>query len=510
MPSSRPYCGYRRLSNDRDGDKLGTEVQTKSIVKCTEADGEVIGRWFDDPNVTAADEAVWREEYEQMLVDLAAGLYAGVVVYRVDRLTRLSSEWHRCIRAARKGRAVIISADERHRSDNEDQRFLMEFNVMMAEKEIRNMKIRIKANSGLRREKGTYQGGRRPYGFEGAKRDQKKKLLNPGRPGIAHIPEEVENLREAAERIVAGESYADIVRDWHSRSPPIYGASGAPWSPTTLEKVLTNPRMVGQQIFSVVDEETGVKTYDTADATWEPVLERATWELLKVGKKRTKPRGPNNKYLLTEVLLCGICKRPLKGAQRKIKATGGVRVAKPGYACSSGLEAKQRGSCGRLGVLAGPVDKLVIARIFRRLIQTREFGATMSSEVGLHEQIKQVGAELDLCEGELLELEEAYKDKANRMSLREYLSLKKPVHERHDQAKGLIKSLTQRMAVPHPVGRDYDDLHGWFEALALTQQRKLVGAHIARATVLPSGRCGPRFDQRRVVVTFADAHQVDG
>lgn len=522
MPSSRPYCDYRRLSADREGKKLGYEVQGDGTEGWAKAAGEVMGERYKDSNLTAADEDVWRPDYERMLEDVAKGLYAGILIYRCDRLTRLSGQFERCLKAARDGNALIISVDENLRSDREDQLTMMKLKVLMGEAEVRGMKIRTRANASVRRKKGIYQGGgRRPYGFEAPLREAPKRdgededegkgeLTNSGRIGVVHVPEEVKNLREAAARVIAGESYTEIIYDWHSRTPPVYGAYGAPWNPRKLEDILTSPRMIGQQMYKTTNPETGETASEPVKAKWEPVLDRAEWERLVARRRVRAPYGPKTKHLLSGLAVCGRCGQPLGGSIRRFKK-GEKSYETRIYRCNAMPEAKARGACGKLSVTAEPVERLVLDFVFLRIIEAREVPAAVNDETELHRQIDQAGIELERCEAELEELRLAKEDRANRMSLSEYLRLKKPILEDQDQAKASIKSLTQRVAIPRPVGRDFDDLDGWFEDLSLTQQRKLLGAHLTGVRILPTGRAGGRFfNPERVVPLFADPKKADG
>src|SRR5207244_10259727 len=68
------------------------------------------------------------------------------------------------------------------------------------------------------REKGKWNGGRRPFGYE---------LASGG--GLTLVPEEAALIKEATARIIAGESLNRISSDWGDRH--IKTVSGAGWKP---------------------------------------------------------------------------------------------------------------------------------------------------------------------------------------------------------------------------------------------------------------------------------------
>lgn len=344
--------------------------------------------------------------------------------------------------------------------------------------------------------------------YEDGKPHEPEFIINRGRIGVVHVADEVALLRDAARRIAwEGETYADVINDWHSRTPPVLGATGAPWNTKTLEYLMTAPRMVAKQEFREVDQETeAVVSTRLVDAKWEPVLEEATWRRLCAKRKRAGEYSPRRKYPLTGLAVCGRCDGPLTGSTRKKNYVGVGVVSVRTYRCNSGTAYKARGSCGKLAVNADDVERLVIARVLLRLKQTRGVASGLSAdEVDLHRAMEEAAAEIAACEDELEELAALKADKAARLSVREWMAARVPVMERQDEARDRLEALTRSVALPVPAGKDYEDLLSWFEALSPGQQGKLLAANVVRVTVLATGRSGPRFNPERVVVALPGA-----
>lgn len=510
MPSKKPLGGYRRLTSDRHGNKIGYDVQTESAEGWAARNGYTIGHWYTDPDVTAGDEDVYREEYEQMLRDLEAGLLGGIIVMYMDRLTRLTYEYERTLRIARRANAIIVCAGDNTIApgDNEDWQRMK---VMMAQSELNQMKRRIKANKQKRSKGGEYHGGgRRPYGFMGPEYDESgEKVINTGLVGVMHVPFEVARLREAAQRIAwDGETYLDVINDWHASTPPVYGATGAPWNTKTLQAILTSPRMVGRRIHRTVDPDSGKLVESEVRAVWEPVLDERTWLQLKATRKTLPGKGGRSFYALSGLALCGRCDQPLTGATRKYHRGGGVASVRT-YRCRSGANDKARGHCGKLSVLAEDVEQMAMSLAFERLRLTKGAVAGVAEESELQRQMAEASEEIDYCDGELGALDEAQASRQFRLPVRSWLAARGPLEEQRNEAVARLKALQAMASVPTPAGRDFDDLVSWFDALTVGQKSKFARAHIEQVKVLAPGRSGRYFQQDRVKVRLAGAKQAD-
>jgi DNA invertase Pin-like site-specific DNA recombinase len=509
MTSMKPLCGYRRLSVDRHGTKIGPRIQTDTSEAWAAREGLVIGQWYEDKDTTAADEDVVREGFEQMLSDLAAGMWGGIATWRIDRLVRLSPDFERCFMVARRAGGFIVTTHDGMSTRDPNGLVMLRMQTMFADAEVAGMKTRIKANKAERRKRGAFKGGgRRPFGFAGAIYDESgEKVVNSGKVGVEHVPHEVALLRDAAHRIArGGESYGDVIKDWHSRTPPVYGAVGSPWNPKTLQSILTAPRIVGKQVYRATDPATGEVVEELVKAVWEPVIDEATWTALKALARPGNHRGGKRKYLLSGAVFCGQCGGPLTGAIRKYPK-GGELMATPTYRCRNGTADKERGSCGKLSVIAEPVDKLVAAHILTRLRRTRAAMAGVLSEDDdrIHRELEAATAEVDDCDAELNELAAEKGRLGSKMKFSEWAAMREPIERRRDAAERRQEALRQQLSVPTPAGAEWSDLPAWWEGLTMAQQRKLVSVYVQAVRVLAPGRSGRHFRAERVVIAPADA-----
>lgn len=511
MTSSQAACAYSRLSQNRDGTKIGSEIQTDGVETWASRREYTVASWYRDPNVTAADPEIVREQFEQMLADVLAGLWKGVLVWRIDRLARQPWDFERLLRAVQANGGYIISTDERLDSRNPQDLSMMRMKVVMGDSEVQSSRVRIKANKSRRTREGLYKGGgRRPYGFEGPIHDDFGRVTNTGRCGIEHVADEVENLKDAARRIAfEGQSYSDVIHEWHDRATPVYGAMGAPWAIKTLETVLTSPRMIGMQEWT--DPDTGVK--GLVKAIWEPVLDEATWKRLVSMKRRAdKPYNNRETYLLTNILRCGKegCTGALSGSQRTYKNDGQQMKAVRCYRCPSGAAYKARGQCGKLNVISEPVERIVVGWVLARVKRNRGvmLGIEQGGEESVYDLLDALETKKAECDERLEELAAAFGN--GHIKMPEWLAAKKPIQERLDEYEAKMKSVSTRLAIPTPVGRDYENLQLWFEALSFRQQKTLIETYVEYVTVLAPGRSGRYFNPARLVPKFAQLQVPNG
>ena len=177
-------------------------------------------------------------------------------------------------------------------------------------------------------------------------------LAQPGDVGVllmSLIPVEVAVIREAAERVLLGESLWRIVKDLDARGVPTALDRG--WRTNVLTRILTNPRYAGLRAHNgeVV-----------ADGAWEPVFDRDTWERLSLALGARPTAGRRNygarTYPLVGFLACARCGGKLRSARKQ----NGKRA----YSCRKG---PGLGGCGSLVILADRVEDEVRQYVIGKL-----------------------------------------------------------------------------------------------------------------------------------------------
>ncbi|MEV8029627.1 recombinase family protein [Cellulosimicrobium funkei] len=203
---------------------------------------------------------------------------------------------------------------------------------------------------------GRWRGGVAPYGYRPYTAEDGHKYLGPD-------PDAVAIVREAHQRILAGESVNSICADLNARAVPTpTGKPGAAWRVGNLSRVVTSQRLLGLMVEDRYDKDTGARVERPVrgpDGAYvqraEPVVTRAELEqvreVLRSRKTGGRQKGTRaNGTLLLQVLLCGTCARPMYAAYG--------RERRRYYRCSSKTVAGK--SCGGASVPAEEAEKLIV------------------------------------------------------------------------------------------------------------------------------------------------------
>ncbi len=501
-------AGYLRLTVDRHGNKIGVDIQKAGIEEWAASKGCTIGEWYLDRDVTAADLKVKRAGYERMLEDTQLGRWDGIAVWRLDRLVRLTREFERCFGIVEDANGFIVSTSDDFNTLTPIGRMVMRMMVMVAEMEIDGMKARNRAHQRARAQGGKYSGGGpRPFGFVGAIKDEEEgRYLNVGDVGILHVDEEVSAIKWAANKILIEKwSWIDVCRHWNTPESRVSTVTGKPWSPFTLQRVMTGPRIVGKREATFDDPETGEPTVKLVKAAWEPILDEDTWTKLRATLQPTGKQGRNHSYLLSGLVVCGRCGRPLTGSKRKYKK-GGSLVSTLTYRCKSTPQDHAKGSCGKLSVLAEDVERITVTRVLRHIADTPGMfdGLTDLEEDTASPRLGELWEELAECDEKLADLSRE-RNRRGGISKAEWEAGRAQILADQADIKREIDSLSRKRGVPVPQTGDFDALLQWFyDNLTLDQRRKVLSLLVDDLAVAAPGRSGRYFNPDRVVLKLAE------
>jgi hypothetical protein len=398
-----------------------------------------------------------------MLDDLADGYIDAVVVWHLDRLVRQPRELEDFI-------DLCARAQVRHIESvsgdidllSHDGQLMARILGAVARKESDDKSRRIiRKHQEIAHDGGLAGGGSRPFGY----RDDRRTIE----------PSEAAAVREAVARVRAGDSLRAIASDWNARG--IATVTGRRWSTTVLRRVLMSSRIAGQRSY---------RGEVVAPGRWEPIIapEESAAVRAILGDPTRFTRRTVRRYLLSGGLLrCGHCNAVLVARPR----TDGTRR----YVCATGPNFT---GCGRIAILAEPLEHLIAEAVIHRL-DTPELAVAMNGRAADlapstvdHEAVARDQAQLE-------ELAQAYGDR--QVTLAEYLVARKPIEARLDAAKARLNRANRTVAVRDYVGRS-DALRAAWSGLPLTRQRAVVAAVLDRAIVGPGTRGRTRFDPDRV------------
>jgi len=396
-----------------------------------------------------------------MLADIEAGLIDGVIVWDLDRLHRRPLELEEffgiCDRAGLRSMASV-SGDVDLSTD--DGRFHARILGAVAKKSSDDTSRRLKRKLEELAREGKPTGSKRPFGYE------------PG--GLEVRQAEVKLIKEAAERVLAGEGLRGVCEDWNRRGVSTATGKGR-WQNAILKRILLSPRVSGQSVY---------RGEIVGKGQWPAILDQDTQERLQATLK-DKSRG--QLVVARSYLLAGFCYCARCGARLVSRPTQKKRRA---YRCSVTF-----GGCDGIVIVADPLEELVREAVFVALDTPK-----------LREAIRAAEGD-DTVQAQLLEtlrqdeavLEQLARDHyADRLITRaEYLSARVAIEERiktsrrHLEARSRDSVLTR---LPEGAG----GLREAWETRGLDWRRSLIGTVIEKVIVKPARLGANRFDPERV------------
>jgi len=420
---------------------------------------------YRDNDRSAFKRGVYREHFERLLTDVEAGLIDVVLVWRFDRLSRDPLQLERLVAASLahgvrcesmtehvdwRNPRKAWSAIRRHVLDAEDESIVKSERVSRAHEEI--------AEEGR-----VSGGGLRPFGYEA---DRTTVRLD-----------EAKLIKDAAERVLGGDSLRAIVSDW--RVDGVATVTGATWSSTTLKRLLTSARLSGQR------EHHGVIV---ATAVWPKILEPEQTEALRAvlrDPQRNRHAGVVvRSYLLTGFLVCARCQVKMTS-----RPTG---RGKRRYVCT-----KDRGGCDRNGISADGLDDLIRDAVLLRL----DSDAVHEALSGDRDAVDRTALLASLHEDEEALKALAHDHYVARPPLigrAEFVAARAAIDRR---MAGVRKALERAASTSALAGlpRGQEALRAEWDRRGLDGRRSLIEAVLETIEVAPTQRADNRFNPERVM-----------
>lgn len=452
---------YCRISDDRTGQAAGVQRQE---VDCRDlAEGrrwQVAGVYVD--NDLSAYKGTDRPEYRRLLEDIRGGSVDAVVVWHLDRLTRhpreLEEFFEVCDSAGLKNMASVSGDYDLSTGDGQFHARILGA-VARKESDDKSRRIRRK-HEDLAKQGRRSGGGTRGFGYE--------------QDRVTIKEDEAALIRDAAKRIIAGESVRGICSQWNREG--IATVTGTRWTPTVLKRILTAPGTAGLREHHGALYEGG----------WPGIIDRKTHERLKSilldpARAKFNP-GTARKYLLTGFAYCGLCDAKLVARPR----ADGARC----YVCASGVGFQ---GCGKIRSLAEPLEEFVKEAILQRISSPRLTEALRQDDDSNDEDL------LDSLREDELALEQLARDHyADKLISRsEFIAARAAIEGRMEQTKReLAGNGHSRLMLDLPNGTDA--VRKVWDETGLDWRRSLLGAVIEKVIVNPAIRGRNRFDPDRI------------
>jgi site-specific DNA recombinase len=451
---------YARISNDPEGDRLGVNRQVEDCRKEAERRGWPVADLYVDDDKSAWSGKV-RPEYQRMVADIEARRIDAVLFWHPDRLTRIPIEMEQFTEVCRRnGVEVAWMGGELAPRDSDGLLLLRILSAVASDSSAKTSK-RIKRKNEERAAQGLPTGGgTRPFGYR------------PDR--VTVDPVEAALVHEAVDRVLAGDSVRAVAGDWNARA--IATAAGKRWTVETMRRMLYSARLSGQR------EHLGEIV---APGKWEAIItpeETARLRLILDERTRTRSRPPR-RYLLANLLRCGLCDAPLIS---RPQANGTRR-----YVCAKG---PGHSGCGRLAINAEPIEAFMEAAILLQVDSPAVAAAVATAAsadaatAAEHDALRQDREQLD-------ELAKAYGER--QVTFAEWLAARAPIAARIEAAQRKLSRMSRSAALDPYVGKS-EALRTDWRTLTLTRQRSIVSSLLDRAVVRSAVPGRTTFDGDRI------------
>jgi DNA invertase Pin-like site-specific DNA recombinase len=434
------------------------EADCRALAK---AKGYRVVEVFVDDDLSAYD-GRRRPAYERLLAGLRADGFDAVVAWKLDRLTRSGIRGLTSLLDALDAAAAsLVCVHDHIDTSSAVGEGVAGLIASMAKAESENLSVRSRRKKDELAAKGLPAGYARAFGYTDN--------------GMTIDETEAAMLRDAARRVLSGESMTTIASQWNERGLRT-PRRGSLWNATVLRTVLTNTRAAGLRVHrgEVIGE-----------AAWPAILDRATHERLVAhfADPNRRQKNPPRRAFLTGFIKCGKCGGPL------------FRDGTADYPVFRCRAQPGSFSCGVI-VAADHVEALVTEAVMLRLEGP---GLAKALRARDHETDDTAASDLSEAERRLAELAETWA--AGEISRAEWLTARRAVEARIEVARRKLTRTSERDALDPYLGENAPLRAAW-PNLSRDQRRAILAVVIDRVTIAPAGENRRRFNPERVTIEW--------
>jgi DNA invertase Pin-like site-specific DNA recombinase len=470
---------YARLSDDG----LSIPDQQAQCRKYAEDRGwQVVGEFKDVSK--SAYKQVERKGFDAMLAAAASGQIDVIVVRHHDRLTRNLRDLFRLTEVCDEQGVAIHEY-----TGGEVDEFRGDINTVLAKREskIKSQRIRDAVVRNVKAGKRT-GGGPRPFGYDletveagplllvldenGEQRQRQRHRIISETINEA----EAELVREAASRVLSGDSLRGIAKDWNVRG--LTTTLGKPWYPKALQTILKSARIAGWR------EHKGELI---TEATWPAIIDLDTHKQLVAvlaDEQRRTQRGTARKHLLPGFLYCG--KPGCESRMYHHPGASGARSRAKSYICIKSAH---------LRIDAATTDAIIIEAVLSR-VESKDLEEALSASDDTNERVRALVQERTRSTRRLTQTRKDWAD--GLIDRADWLAIKKRIEVRSEQIQREIDTLKSGSALKN-FG-DLSQVRRAWESWGLDQRRALLNAVIDKITVAPHPKGVPTHPMRADVI----------
>lgn len=431
-----------------------------------------------------------REDFRRLIDDLESGEFGAdiLAIWESSRGSRRVGEWVDLVDLC-KQRGVRIWVTTHARlydpGNARDRRSLLE-DAVDAEYESDKISERRRRSARASAEQGRPH-GRNIYGYRRIYDERTRELVR-----VEAHPEQAPVVEEAARRVLHGDSFYSVARDFNARGIPTRRGKRTPpfendgWTPSTVRQMLQIPSYAGKRDY---------KGIIVADGIWPALIPFEQWQQIQAimgSASRKGPRDYTAKYLLTGIAVCGICGAKMKCCRNSYLPRRPAPDGSPQprrvtfyYICAGVIGRKRDGldTGFHAGMKAETLEETVVDLVLARL-QQPAFPLT-TDERAKSTHVHRVHLAAEIAEHEAY-LDDVRADAAAARRFDLILDQEARVQPLINDARAKLAELAAIDPFVQGLAESQDIKSSW-EALDIADQRRVIRAVVAPVVNRVSG-----------------------
>lgn len=321
------YCIYLRKSRADAEAELAGEGETlarheKALLSLARKKKLAVTQIFRE--VVSGETIAGRPVMQQLLQEVEAGLWEGVLVMEVERLGRGDSlDQGIILNAFKYSSTKIITPMKTYDPNDEFDEEYFEFSQFMSRREYKTILRRMQRGREASCREGKFAGNIPPFGYRRVKLEKEKGYT------LEIVPEEAEAVRLAFELFAYGEtqpdgSISDVGRPSIAKRLDAMGIrnrKGGTWATSSVTRMLQNPTYCGKIVWNrrpakkytengVIKKSRCVaEDFLCVDGLHEPIVSEELWKTVqeKMKSRKTSPLPTKMQNPLSGIVRCSYC-----------------------------------------------------------------------------------------------------------------------------------------------------------------------------------------------------------
>ncbi len=349
MPPARTIAFYTRVSTDQqaNADAGSLDTQEARLAAYLVANGEESAPYRVFRGEGESAKSLERPALHTLMTAIKAGTVSRVMVTRVDRLSRSLLDFYRLTELFKEHDVAFVSVTERFDTTNAMGRAMLNLLLVFAQLERETTGERTKAAIKSRAERGLWNGGPRPLGYDPVAGGHLQVVPSEAELVVLMFHKYVE-LRSAPRLAGWLNDQGHRQKEYSSRRRGAVG--GRPFAPHSVRQILTNRIYLGEVSLGEV-------SYPAKHA---PIVDVELFDRVQaVIATNEKHKGSGIQRARYDYLLTGLLRCACGGAATP--SAGNGKGGRYHYYRCVGLGTKDRHHCDVKQMRAERVDEAVLA-----------------------------------------------------------------------------------------------------------------------------------------------------